>query len=286
MTTRPQQPGKKSAKYHRARLRHFLFTSGPHRLTGGRLTRRHIARPVAIREIEIVNPRWPAALDGLRIAHVSDFHLGDLLPLERGIEIVSLLADQSPDLVACTGDVVDLHAAGAEPLLKALAETGAPMGSLLVLGNHDELDDERVVVRMAEKAGMTVLRNRSIEVSHGGARLSVGGIDWARSQKACAAHVERLGAGRDLLLAHNPRAFQQASKMGIPLTLSGHTHGGQIAIKNRPNANLAFTQKRRAGLFEENGSHLYVTTGVGAWFPLRVNCPPEIAMITMRCAAA
>ncbi len=70
------------------------------------------------------------------------------------------------------------------------------------------------------------------------------------------------------------------------MTLAGHTHGGQIAIKKRPNANLALTHRRGAGLFQSDGSMLYVTTGVGAWFPLRVNCPAEIAMLTVRHEAA
>ena len=85
-----------------------------------------------------------------------------------------------------------------------------------------------------------------------------------------------------LLLAHNPRAFVRAAEIGVPLTLAGHTHGGQVAIKNRPGLNLAVTQRFSAGLFECGGSHLYVTAGVGAWFPLRMNCPAEIVMITMR----
>ena len=70
--------------------------------------------------------------------------------------------------------------------------------------------------------------------------------------------------------------------MGIPLTLSGHTHGGQIAMKKRPNANLSVTHRRSIGQFQTDGSMLYVTSGVGAWFPLRVNCPAEIAMLTIR----
>ena len=126
-------------KYRRARIRHFLFTIGPNRLSGGRMIRRHLAQDVVIREMEIGSPLWPAAFDGLRIGHVTDFHLGDLLPVERAIEIVDMLKGQSPDLIACTGDVVDLHNDMASPLLEALAHANAPMGTFLVLGNHDEL---------------------------------------------------------------------------------------------------------------------------------------------------
>jgi len=86
----------------------------------------------------------------------------------------------------------------------------------------------------------------------------------------------------DLLLAHNPKAFLHAADIEIPLTLAGHTHGGQIALKHRPNANLALSHRHRVGLFQQGPSRLYVTSGVGAWFPLRINCPAEIAIITMR----
>ena len=111
----------------------------------------------------------------------------------------------------------------------------------------------------------------------------VAGIGWASSAVACAKRVDRACAdGADLLLAHNPKAFLHSADLGVPLTLSGHTHGGQVAIKNRPNANLAVTHRHRAGLFERGPSRLFVTTGVGSWFPLRVNCPPEMALITMR----
>ena len=85
----------------------------------------------------------------------------------------------------------------------------------------------------------------------------------------------------DLLLSHNPKAFDQAARLGVPLTLSGHTHGGQIAHKNRPNANLALamTHRRNAGLYEKGRCRLYVTVGAGDLFPLRMNCPAEIMLL-------
>jgi hypothetical protein len=113
--------------------------------------------------------------------------------------------------------------------------------------------------------------------------LLIAGIDWAKSIPHCAQRLRRCGAGRaDLLLAHNPKAFVGAEERGIPLTLSGHTHGGQVARRGNRRLNLVFTERLSAGHYERGESHLYVTNGVGAWFPLRVNCPPEIAVIEMR----
>ncbi|MHC4219669.1 MAG: metallophosphoesterase [Planctomycetota bacterium] len=276
---------KKLPKYRRARIRHFLFTVGPNRVSGGRITRRHLSQGVVLREMEMASPRWPADFDGLRIGHVSDFHLGELLPIESALEVVQCLAEQQPDVIACTGDLVDLDHTDVDRLLTALAAIKPPAGNFLVLGNHDELHDPAGLARAATKAGVTVLRNEAVRINRNGSSMVIVGIDWARSAVACARYVDRAcGDGQDahLLLAHNPKAFLRAADLGIPLTLAGHTHGGQIAMKKRPNANLALTHRRSAGKFQSNGSLLYVTSGVGAWFPLRVNCPAEIAMLTIR----
>lgn len=237
-----------------------------------------------MREVEVASAQWPKAFDGLRIGHVSDFHLGELLPLDRAIDIVQQLKAQEPDIVACTGDVVDLHHDEVKPLLDAMAAVDAPMGTALVLGNHDELHCPDTVQRLGLEAGLHVLRNEAVEIAHNGHHLIVGGIDWARTTEQCAKYVD-LTTGEEsthLLLSHNPKAFTRASEHGVPLTLSGHTHGGQIALKGFPNTNLAMSHRHSAGLFAKGDSKLFVTTGIGAWFPLRVNCPAEIVMLTMR----
>ncbi len=278
-----KQVARRKRKYQRARIRHLLLTVGPDMLLGGRLSRRHIAAGVVVREFEIASPRWPRAFDGLRIAHVSDFHLGDLLSVPRALEILNQVANQKPDLIACTGDVVDLHHHDAPPVLEAMAAIAAPMGCLLVLGNHDELHCPDTLTAMALRAGVSVLRNEITEASLNGYALRIAGINWAKSQQDCASFVEQTCVEQiDLLLAHNPKAFDAAVRRNIPLTLSGHTHGGTVALKKRPNVNLALAHRRSAGMFSEGDSRLYVTTGVGAWLPVRVNCPAEIAMIVMK----
>ncbi len=274
---------KQRSRYRRARVRNFLFTVGPSRLTGGRITRHHLARDFVAREIETSSPAWPQEFDGMRIGHISDFHLGELVPIDRALAAVDLLAAQEPDFVACTGDVVDLHHHGAAPLLSALGRIRAPLGTALVLGNHDELHCRDTIMQMAADAGLIVLHDDAVQIAHNGAQLVVAGIAWAHNAVACARHVDRVcDADTHLLLAHNPKAFLRAADIGVPLTLSGHTHGGQIAMKNRPNASLALTHRHRAGLFRHGPARLFVTTGVGAWFPLRVNCPAEVAVVTMR----
>jgi hypothetical protein len=270
-------------RYRRARVRKFLFTQGPDRLSGGRIARRHLAQDVTTRELEIASPLWPEAFDGLRIGHVSDFHLGDLLPLEKALEVVELLGQRQPDLVVCTGDVVDLHVEGAGELLAALARLKAPMGCLLVLGNHDELHCADTMCRLAVESGVTLLRNEAVQFNRRGERLVTAGLDWARTTAACGRLVDlTCGDETHLLLAHNPRAFRRAAEHGVALTLAGHTHGGQVALRKRPAANRATARRYTAGLYQEGPSRLYVTAGVGAWFPLRLNCPAEVALLTMR----
>ena len=272
-----------SGKFRRAKARHLLFTSGPNKLSKGRLYKKHFDQSISLHEVDIHSPSWPIEFDGLRIGHISDFHLGDLMPIERAKHAVHLLAKQEPDIVVCTGDLVDLHLDGAEKLLEELASVNAPLGTMLVLGNHDELDCATTLSSMAMNAGITLLRDATCLVQMDGSKLNIAGIDWAKTAKQCKQKVERVCSPEThLLLSHNPKAFKQASAMNIPLTLSGHTHGGQMALRNKKGANLAVAHRYSAGMYERGDSRLFVTVGVGAWFPLRINCPAEVALLTLR----
>lgn len=230
-------------------------------------------------------PGWPPAFDGLRIAHVSDLHFGELMPLDRAMGIVELIDAAQPDMLCNTGDLVDLDCAGVGPLAEALGRVHAPLGNFFVMGNHDELDAGDHVARIVSEAGTTVLDDEICVIRKGDEVLRVGGIGWARTPTHCRSRIDRtLGEGDsvDLLLSHNPKAFDHAAERDVSLVLSGHTHGGQIARRNRPNANLAIAHRRSAGLYELGPSRLFVTTGAGAWFPVRVNCPAEVAFLTIR----
>ena len=274
---------KRSLKFRKAKMRHIVFTVGANRLTGGWLGRRHRNERPLTRHLEISTPAWPEEHDGVRIGHVSDFHFGDLMSLDKAMLTVEALKKESPDLICNTGDLVDLEWSGVEPLVQAFAELAPPMGNFMVLGNHDELDSGDEVERVATEAGLHVLRDCSMPVDHGSG-LRIGGVDWARTPAQCRDRINIMNRdGRpDILLCHNPKGFDHAASLGIPLTLSGHTHGGQIARRNKPNANMAFAHKRSAGLYEVEDCRLFVTVGVGAWFPLRMNCPAEVVIITMR----
>ena len=276
-----------SGKFKRARLRHALFTRGADKLLGGRLLERHLENEIVVREHSIALPSWRSSHDGLRIGHMTDLHLGDLMPIDRAEATAELLNDRALDLVAFTGDAVDLEHDGVDRFFRTLASVPAPLGHYLVLGNHDHLDDPEAVVGAAREAGITVLLDEAVSVSTGpDASLRIGGIDWAKRPSECSEKVELIaGDGEppcDLLLSHNPKGFIEAARLGIPLTLAGHTHGGQVAIKGRPDRNLAVAHRLSAGFYERDGSVLFVSTGVGAWFPLRVHCPAELVVLEVR----
>ncbi|MEE2681916.1 MAG: metallophosphoesterase [Planctomycetota bacterium] len=280
-------------KYRRAKIRHALFTLAPDRLLGGRLLRRHLQNSILVRDFQVPLPRWREELNGIRIGHLSDLHLGDLMPEHRVDEINQLLVDQRLDLVAFTGDAVDLDWDGVERFFEGLVKIPAPLGHFLVLGNHDHLDDPDAVVAAARAVGITVLMNEVVEVTIAGSdSIRIGGVDWNKRLSECSESVAGLFDAEanapsprpvcDLLLSHNPKGFIEAVRQRIPLTLSGHTHGGQVALKGRPDRNLAVAHRLSAGFYEEEGSALFVTTGVGSWFPLRVHCPPEVVVLEMR----
>ena len=112
----------------------------------------------------------------------------------------------------------------------ALGQLRASMGRFFVLGNHDLLDNEQRVMRLARESGMTTLRGETLTARGG---LRIGGIDWSRTLAGNAQEVRKIvqeGNVPHLLLAHNPKAFREAAKCNVPLTLSGHTHGGQFAL--------------------------------------------------------
>ena len=147
-----------SAKLRKARIRHFLLTTGPNRLTRGWFYRRHHAEDVLVREEEIIVPGWPTAFDGIRIGHISDIHVGDLMLADRALGVVEQLRSAAPDMICNTGDLVDLHWPGVEKVAEAIANIKAPLGNFFVLGHHDLLDSRFIFRGTITKLRMTVLR--------------------------------------------------------------------------------------------------------------------------------
>jgi predicted MPP superfamily phosphohydrolase len=234
----------------------------------------------------------PEALRGLRVVQISDLHIGNLMEgakLERLVEEVNAL---EPDLIALTGDLFDSDPAAVEPGAKRLGGLRAALGVYAVLGNHDVFAGREHVARALAKhaPGMRLLRGEWVRVP-APAPLYVAGVeDRGKGWVARGLELPELSAlarelpkdGPWILLVHRPEAFEQAAKLGFPLVLAGHTHGGQIALPTPGghwNPARAITRFYR-GLYHapEHRSILYVNRGLGVAGPqIRFNCPREIA---------
>jgi hypothetical protein len=264
-------------------------------LTRGRLSRVRSLRRIRLVERVLAMPSLPDALDGLRITHLSDLHVGTLIPPSRLPGLIAAANGLHGDLIAVTGDFIDLKHDVLDKVIEALRRLKAPLGVFLVPGNHDYLENGPELVRQFRKAGLALLVNQTVCVQHRGCTVLVAGIDYADEPRQLAHLVRntmRRAAdghkpGLRVLLSHHPDAFDAAGSHGIDLTLSGHTHGGQLLLFKHRGAkgslslgSLAFQYPR--GLYRRGQRYLYVTSGVGSWFPWRLRCPAEIALLTLR----
>jgi predicted MPP superfamily phosphohydrolase len=244
-------------------------------------------RRVRIRTVTVRLPRLPSAFDGYRILHMSDVHVGPMVPPERVVRWVEKANRLEPDLVALTGDYIvtgtEYHRAAAS----ALSGLHAKDGVFASMGNHDYFGDGEAMARALCEAGLTVLRNRGLVIRRQGSELYLAGVDdtWSELADVPAAMAGRPAGAATVLLAHDPDLLPEAARHGVDLMLSGHTHGGQIGIPllakqlnfSRPITRLT------AGIYREARTTLYVTRGVGTTFiPLRVGVPPELAVIVLR----
>jgi predicted MPP superfamily phosphohydrolase len=247
------------------------------------------------REIEV--PGWPRELDGLRVVHLSDIHVGGGMNRERVRRVAELTNAARPELVLHTGDFLT-HRGGEfdEPLYEALARVRAPLGQFACLGNHD-YDDPELLIRRLAAAGVTVLPNRLTQVTVAGRPLEIGGTEFvfgARGRAGRYAQVvtgwpARSGAPR-LLLNHDPTAFVSLPAGSADLVLSGHTHGGHVGVQLGPShavTVIGLLGLPDQGVFARDDMRLFVTRCVGFYgYPMRVGIPPEIAVLTLRAPGA
>ena len=244
-----------------------------------------------VRREEITSERWPEALDGLRIGAVSDLHAGAPHVDERKLDrVVDRLNDEKPDLIALLGDYSDPTVRGGgkpvapERVAERLAGLNNQLGIFAVLGNHDWVHYGSRVPRALRHAGIEVLENDAVAIEHNGAVLWVAGLaDSSQRRPDATAALAMVPSGQALIaLTHDPDLFPQVRDRAT-LTLAGHTHGGQLSI---PLVRRRIAPTRGGyvqGLIEEAGGYLYVSRGVGtAWLPIRLNAPPEVALLTLR----
>jgi len=230
---------------------------------------------------ETVNvPGLPAGLSGLRIGLITDIHRSDTVTHELIDRAVRILLAESPDLIVLGGDYVtwgDRRFVGAAA--DALAPLTAPQGVFAVLGNHD--NDHDMPPALAAK-GFVVLRDARTRLIIRGETLDLAGIRYWTRKPSEIAYVLRGGSANLILLAHTPMRLIEAASLGVPLVLSGHTHGGQIVLPGI-GAVAAREFPVIAGTGRRENTRIFVSRGVGTvYVPVRLNCPPEVAVLTLR----
>lgn len=221
----------------------------------------------------------PEAFDGMRVALLTDFHRSPLVSHEDVSRAVAAARAEAPDLIVLGGDYVTWgHDAFLEPVAEALAPLTAPLGVYAILGNHDS-DPETAVA--LERRGFTVLRDARTTLRHRGDELDLIGIRYWTKQVSTIAKLLGEGGRPQILLAHDPRRLNEAAELNVPLVLSGHTHGGQIVLPGFGAWNRGMFPVMQGTLQRENTT-LFVSRGIGmVYVPLRLNCPPEVALITL-----
>lgn len=231
-------------------------------------------------------------LVGLRIAQISDLHLGPILRRAWLEEVVSAVNQLRPDLIAVTGDLVDGHVADLRDEVGALRRLRAPHGVYFVTGNHEYYWDALAWVEEVRRLGLDVLVNEHRVVARGAARLVVAGVTDFSARTSVRRHASDPGkalagapeADLRLLLAHQPKSVLAARKLGVDLQLSGHTHGGQFFPWNLV---VGFFHPLAKGLGRFDRTWLYVSCGTGTWGPpLRTGVPAEITELELVDAAA
>lgn len=243
-------------------------------------------------ELEVPIRALPTDLDGLRILHLSDLHLGTVslnaLALDRAVEWGRT---RSPDLVVVTGDLVSRRA-GKWKLEQALGRLRAPHGVWAILGNHDIDDARDPFTRPTDLSDLherrvTLLRDRSERIDVNGRSVEIVGLDPETHGRGGHAPLstEHDRADLRILLAHFPDAVDRLPPMSFDLVLAGHLHGGQICLPSPwGKVHLSHVRGRYwEGLFETPAGMLYVSRGIGTTFvPFRLFARPEVAMLTLR----
>jgi uncharacterized protein len=246
------------------------------------------AERVQVRHNELRLSRLPAAFDGFTVLQISDLHVDMSEGAMRRLS--ELLPDLDYDLCVLTGDYRGKTFGPYASTLKGLARvrehiTGPVYG---VLGNHDTI---RMVPAM-EEMGIRMLLNESEAIVRGGDHIHLGGIDDAHYYRVD--NIEKAasgptGEGFSILLSHTPEIYRQAAHAGFDLLLSGHTHGGQICLPGAIPITLDAALPRRmgSGLWQYHEMVGYTSVGVGSCIvAARLNCPPEIGLHHLRCAAS
>ena len=221
----------------------------------------------------------PGGLSGLRIGLLTDVHRSRWVSQEDVTSAVSMLMAERPDLIVLGGDYVTWgDREFVQPSAEARAPLSAPHGIFGILGNHD---DDHDMPAALTRNGVQMLRDARTRLTLRGETLDLVGVRFWTKRRADIAALVREAAPMTILMAHDPRRLTEAAGLNIPLVLAGHTHGGQVVL---PVIGAPAAQKFPvvAGIGRRGSTTMFVSRGIGTvYVPVRVNCPPEVAVLTL-----
>jgi len=232
----------------------------------------------------------PKQLDGFKMLLLSDSHLGIYKTLDDIEDIMIQAESQKPDLILYTGDISD-DLKILPDVLKLIGQSKAPYGFFASLGNHEYYRGISEVIRAFDRGPVPLLRGSGAELNIRGASLYLAGADDPRYMRRDNSGFLRQtitdaleGSPPDafkILMSHRPEGFDEAAYLGIDLTLSGHTHGGQVGFDGRSFWEPFMPERYLWGKYEKGPSQMYLTSGIGHWFPFRLGCPTEAPLIEL-----
>lgn len=242
------------------------------------------ANTLSVETVEIALKRLPKKLENLRIVHLSDTHHSPFTNLEHIARAVEISNELEPDMFILTGDYVSHNTEYIAPVAKVLGKLRSEFGTYACLGNHDHWTNAEMVTNRFREENINVLINEGFRFEARGASFWLCGVDDYMVGKTDLRAALR-GSFPDemkLLLAHNPVIARQAARYGVDLVLSGHTHGGQIKIRDEDKRILP-RRKLKNGLHRRKETQIYITRGIGTVvLPVRFGCPPEISLLELR----
>jgi predicted MPP superfamily phosphohydrolase len=241
------------------------------------------------RRVEVPIRGLDHRLDGYRIVHLSDLHIGALTPPWWGQRWVNRANAEKPDAIAVTGDLVTSGVAFHQAIADLVGGLRARDGVFCSMGNHDYFGNGEPLISLIRARGPKVLRNEGVVIEHDGARFYMAAIDdtWTRRADLDLALKEQPAGMATVMLAHDPDRFPQIAKRGVALVLSGHTHGGQIAVPflGRWINASKLAHHFHIGLYKEGDATLYVHPGLGTTGPpIRLGVAPAVVVLTLRAA--
>jgi len=228
--------------------------------------------------------RLPEVFQSFRVVQLSDVHHSAFTSRDQIARAVETANRLRPDIIALTGDYISHHRQYAAPCAELLGRLRARYGVYAVLGNHDHWTDAALITDLFRAEGIRVLINEGFRFEHRNASFWLAGVDdtMVGLEDLSLALAGSRSDEMKLLLAHNPIILRRAARAGVDLVLSGHTHGGQIALRSDRDASGKSRRRMLRGLGRQGQTQIYVTRGLGTVIlPVRYGCPPEVSLLEL-----